>query len=151
MKRGGPLARKTRLVGKTPLKSGGFLRRGAFIPKTAIKPTRPTVTTEERDARRTVKARAQGRCEGCGTFGPTDYSHRVNEGQGGPWAASNAMALCRIPCHHWLHHNLLSARERGWYLRSYEDFRAIPVRHAWLGLVLLHDDGTITRFEEKAA
>lgn len=64
--------------------------------------------------------------------------------------ASNAMSLCRR-CHTWLHTNLLQARRLGWYLRSTEDFRSIPVQHAWIGFVILNDDGTTTRPQNREA
>lgn len=150
LSRGKPLKRVPFVSRSAPLKSGGFLKRGAFIARTAIKAKPQKVTPEERAAKKVLKGRSGLVCECCGRRRGNDFSHRVNEGQGGPWTASNGMHACRL-CHDWIGDNLLLARERGWYLRSFEDFRAIPVQHAWLGLVLLHDDGSTTRYEENAA
>lgn len=151
MKSGKPLKRSTPLRSRTQLTRSTPAQRATHLTRVAVARRRARVTPEERHARKVVKARAEGRCEGCGKHGPTDYSHRVGEGVGGPWAPSNAMALCRYPCHNDLHRYPLEARTKGWYLRSHENFRTIPVRHAWLGRVLLLDDGTTIRYEREAA
>lgn len=76
----------------------------------------------EAAARRLVKARSRGRCEGCRGVA-TDYSHRrrVNVQAGGhSWCPCNALHLCRT-CHRWAHANPEKARLRGWHVSSYTE------------------------------
>lgn len=138
-----PLRSNLPLSSRSRLSSNGRLKRTPFVAKA------PKGTSEEKTAKKVVKARSGLICEGCANRRASDFSHRVNEGQGGPWVASNGLHLCR-PCHNWIGNNLREARAKGWYLRSHENFRTIPVQHAWLGRVLLHDDGTTRRLEEVA-
>lgn len=148
MKRGGPLVRRTRLVAKTPLKSGGFLKRGAFIPKAAIKPTRPTVTPEERSARKLLTHRSGGRCEiGIGCLA-TDAHHRRNRSQGGLWAIENLLHLCRAH-HHHITVNPQAAREQGWAVPSTRDPADVPVWLSGHGYCFLNTDGSITEAPEE--
>lgn len=109
-------------------------------------PGRSKVTPEERAARWLVKARSGGWCEiqitdTCHTQA-TDFSHRIREGQGGQWSASNGLHACR-PCHSWVSLYPFGARAKGWALWSYEDSALEPVYHRgqW---VLLGDDGSVT-------
>lgn len=110
------------------------------------KPTkRPTVSPEERSARQVVKARAAGRCEGCGTTGPTDWSHRIGRAVGGPWCPTNGLALCRVRCHRRVGEDPTAARdELGWRLRSTDRPVELPARHWQMGFVLLDADGGMT-------
>lgn len=142
MKRSGPLKQskplqaRTALTRKTPLvdRSGGPKR-------TPFRPSKPTVTAAERSARKVVTARAEGRCEGCGRPGPTDYSHRIGAGVGGPWHPANALALDRA-CHQWLHANPTKARlQRGWRLQSTDNYLTFPAWVYGLGWVLIDEAG----------
>lgn len=80
----------------------------------------------EQKARRLVYARAGGRCEGCFMARPTDFSHRINRSQGGPWTAENGMHMCR-PCHSWIGDQPLAAQAKGWHLESWQNPLTEPV------------------------
>lgn len=136
LRRGKPPQARTALTRKTPLvdRSGGPKR-------TPFRPSKPTVTAAERSARKVVTARADGCCEGCGRPGPTDYSHRIGAGVGGPWHPANALALDRA-CHQWLHANPTKARlQRGWRLQSTDNFLTFPAWVYGLGWVLIDEAG----------
>lgn len=99
----------------------------------------------EAAARRIVTARAGGRCELCGVSPATDWAHRRSRAQGGPWAASNGLHLCR-PCHSWTEHYPTAANAGGW--RLVHDLRepaSVPVwlrpGSVWPGWWLLDDEG----------
>lgn len=95
---------------------------------------------KEHEARALVYARAGGRCERCLVRHPTDYSHRVNRSQGGPWSPDNGTHLCHA-CHMWIHANPNDANTDGWYLRSWQDPLTEPV-HMRRGLTWLTEIGT---------
>jgi hypothetical protein len=103
------------------------------------------VSAEERRARKLVRARSGGVCEGCGQAPATNYSHRIGRGVGGRWCPSNALDLCGsgiTGCHGYVGARPKAARdERGWRLRSTDDPLTFPVLHAVHGLVLLDADG----------
>jgi len=82
--------------------------------------------TEDR-ARPLVIARSGDRCEIDREPG-TDLAHRVDRSDGGTWAPSNLLRLCR-KCHAWTHAEPLLAVEGGWRLRSTDDPATSP---AWL-------------------
>lgn len=109
-------------------------------------PRRPVVTSEERRARRLVKRRSGGVCEiqvsreVCHGRA-LDFSHRVREGQGGPWSASNGLHACR-GCHAWLDANRAAARAKGWSLRSTDPLDG-EVMYRNRRRVVLLDDGTM--------
>lgn len=53
--------------------------------------------------------------------------------------------MCRLACHAFIGAEPRLAREeRGWRLQSTDDPAAWPVRHAWLGWVLLTPEGLWT-------
>ena len=89
---------------------------------------RKPVTSAEQLARQIVRDRAGGICEGCGKAPATDWSHRVAEGQGGPWDAANGLHLCHSD-HMWGHTEPLAARKLGWLLLSTDDFLTFPALH----------------------
>lgn len=156
------LERKTELRNTTPFESGrtplaAGPKRVAFVSK------RPTVTPEERRARKLVGLRSRGRCEGCLRPGPTEWAHRVSRAQGGPWSAVNGLALCgdltggHAPtagggCHPWSHSaaGRPICEKRGWILRRNQDPATVPVLFA-RGLVLLAADGSVTPYNREAA
>lgn len=135
MRRGGPLRRKTRL---SPAPLAARLTR-----RVQLRARRRAAGPEEKHARELVAARSGGSCEGCGRPGPIDWSHRVARSQGGPWSASNGLALCR-PDHEWAHANPVEARSVGWMLRRHEDPATAPALLHGVGWVLLGDDGSVT-------
>lgn len=154
MKRTGSWPRKAPLRARSGLSPS---QRSTQLTRTATTRKRPAVTPEERHAQSVVRARAQGRCEGCGVpagpNGPLDWAHRVGRGVGGRWTPENGLLLCRLECHEGQRRPKTAAlaKTRGWVLRSSQDPATTP---AWLhrhGLVLLTADGSITRYKEEAA
>lgn len=98
----------------------------------------------EATARRVVYARSGGRCELCGATA-TDWAHRRSRAQGGQWAPSNGLHLCR-PCHAWTELNPAAASAGGW--RLVHDLRepaSVPVWlqpvQVWPGWWLVDDEG----------
>lgn len=140
---------------KTPLKSGGSLARKPFprqqpcVGKTREpKPKTDADRAEaaaERHARRLVKARSGGWCEICGQKA-TNFQHRMNKGQGGPWSASNGIDVCGwgnySGCHGNIHQNPTYAKSKGWTVLPWRVPAEVPVylpaRGGW---VLLDDEG----------
>lgn len=92
-------------------------------------------------ARPVVAKRSGGMCECCGVKRATDMHHRKLR-RHGDHAAGNIVHLCR-PCHDWAHAEPAAALMHGFMCPSWEDPRLQPVKHAWLGRVLLVDDGTV--------
>lgn len=135
-----PLHRKTAMRNRAALN-----RQSELSLSGRIKPKRRSRTTEESAARDLVMTRAEGLCEGCGKAEPLEWSHRKARSQGGPWCASNGMALCR-PCHRFAHAHPIVAKQLGWHVSSYSN---PETRLAWTrrhGLVLLRPDGSITSY-----
>jgi hypothetical protein len=99
---------RTELRRRTPLQRTPFAAHGSGLARNApIRQKRATARATSQDgvgeglARDRVKARSGGWCEiqlpGC--FGrATDWHHRLRDGQGGLWQASNGLHLCRF-CH----------------------------------------------------
>jgi hypothetical protein len=113
---------------------------------------RAKVSPEERNARKVVRARSGGLCEGCGVRPARDWAHRVGRGQQGRWCASNGLDLCNpAGCHDRAHASPSWARERGWILLSTQDPATEPALLAGRGWVLLNNDGTTERVEKRAA
>lgn len=141
LRRSGRLARRTELKRKVGLKSR------------AIKPSRPKVSPEERDGKDIVHVRSGGLCEACGEAEAIHWHHRINEGQGGSWSASNGLHVC-LDCHNWIGDFPLSAGLLGWHLEPWRDregeLTRDPVteplrrRGEW---VVLGEDGAITPAE----
>lgn len=94
-----------------------------------------------------VYARADGRCEICGTAiasNAWECHHRKRRTQGGTDAPSNLLACCPGPsgCHHARAHGDRAAAERaGWIVRRADDSAMTPVLLAGHGRVLLSADG----------
>ncbi len=134
-----PLRAKTPLAsGSTPLRRAALLRQSARTREAAEKPRKPLVskpapvTPEERRARRLVRARSNGVCEGCDRARAAHWAHRVRRDVG-PWCPSNGLDLCAA-CHTgWAHANPTA-----------------PVRLALHGWVLLDPDGGFTSCDPPA-
>lgn len=93
--------------------------------------------------RDTVYARADGRCEGCGKFAPTELHHRRFRGRGGKHTISNLVALCgwgnHTGCHGRAHGPNAPA---GWAISQHEKRRDVHVAFdSFEGLVHLTDAG----------
>lgn len=158
-----PLQAKTELRRTTPLRATAGPRvrsvAGVGSPTGQPKPKRAKVTPEERAARKAVKARSGGVCEGCGQAPAAEWAHRVRRDVG-PWCPANGLHLCndltaragRRGCHEWSSRVERAQGEAlGWVLRTTQDYLTTPVQHARHGLVLLLPDGSITPVERSAA
>lgn len=146
--------RRTALRPGSPLVRKTELKRTAGLTRRAIKASRPVVSPEEKAAKDTARARAGGLCEiqlpGLCHGRGLDFSHRIREGQGGPWSPRNGLYACRA-CHEWTHRYPRAARVRRWALESHEiDMLDRPVlyRGAW---ALLGEDGSVTPTRRGAA
>lgn len=98
---------------------------------------------QEKEARRLVAERSGQVCEICSAARATDWHHRKNRSQGGTWAASNGLHLCRS-CHQGITETREEYYDLGWLVRSWEDEATKPVSLAAFGLVTLNDDGSWT-------
>jgi len=127
------------------------MNRAKAMTQRIVAAKRAKVTAEERAARKAVRARSGGICEGCGERPARDWAHRVGRGQGGPWCASNGLDLCNPGgCHDRAHASPEWARSMGWILRSGQDPTASPALLAGRGWVLLRDDGGFDQQEDAA-
>lgn len=137
MKRGGPLKRTKPLDGGDPLRRSTPLRSGPSREGKA-KPKRkpvdgPSEATQERQAKELVGRRSGGDCEVRSPWHlgrATNFSHRRHDGQGGPWSASNGLNACgwgnATGCHGYIHQHPEEARENGWVVPSWQDWRTAP-------------------------
>jgi hypothetical protein len=101
-------------------------------------------------ARRITRDRSGGDCElridGVCLGRATNFQHRRNRSQQGPWAPSNGIDVCgsgTTGCHGYIHQNPKEADDNGWTVLSWEHWGSKPARF-WHGLVLLSDDGSWT-------
>ncbi|WP_051393065.1 hypothetical protein [Glycomyces arizonensis] len=97
----------------------------------------------EKRARQLVRERSGGVCEVCGAARATNYQHRKNRSQGGPWSAANGLDVCgsgTTGCHGYIHAHPDEACLKGWSVRSWDDEHAIPVQ-THMGPLLLDDEG----------
>lgn len=117
---------------KTSLSRKTGLRRSAF------KPSRPTVSPEERAGKRIVHKRSGGLCEACGERPAAHWHHRVNKGQGGTWDPQNGMHVC-VECHAWIGDYSTSAGFLGWHLKPNDDPAREPLRYRGQWVVLRSD------------
>ena len=115
--------------------------------------TSPRIDPELRTSQVIVRARAQDRCERCGTSTLTAGSqvhHRHPRKVGGarrnPWInlPGNLLNLCP-GCHEWIEHHREDARDCGWLVPMGATIsRDAPMLHALHGWVYLTDDGGYT-------
>lgn len=156
MKRGGPLARTTPLqrtgglARHTELARGGPLARNH--PLAARRSTPRLVAVDlaegigEGVAKDRVSLRSGGWCEiqltGC--FGRAlDWHHRLRDGQGGLWQASNGLHVCRF-CHMAVTNTNGHRAEyeaNGWLVRTRVVPADVPVLLPTGRTVWLDDDG----------
>lgn len=108
------------------------------------RPSRPSMTTEERSCRQVVAGRSEGMCEKCGFPGNLEKAHRIARSQGGKWEASNILDLCH-GCHHGNHGSPQTAYDHGWHLHGHKvETCSMPVllRKGWsVGWAVLDDLG----------
>lgn len=94
--------------------------------------------------------RSKLRCEGCGGPGPFELHHRQYKSRGGQNVLSNALVLCgwgnHTGCHGRAHSK--AGEEDGWAVRSGFVPAEVEVVHAIYGVVLLGDDGSVTRIQQ---
>jgi hypothetical protein len=155
MKPGKPLERRTPLKSCGRLERKGALARGSGLARrAAVKASKRAALAAgtaadgigERVARDRTKARSGGWCEiqmdGC--FGrATDWHHRLRDGQGGLWQASNGLHLCR-----WCHEAVTNTRghraeyeANGWLVPTGTVPADVPVLLPTGQRVLLDDVG----------
>lgn len=158
MKRGNGLSRKTPLRATKPLKA----KRISIVPGKSsvnpIKPKRQRSEEEEEQARGAVDARSGGDCEvqieGVCQGRAREFQHRLAKVHGGPWTASNGLAVCGHGnvdgCHGYIHQHPRESYEKGWSVRSGDNpaTRRVLRRGQW---VVLGDDGTPIPWTEKDA
>lgn len=142
---GGPgLSQGTPLKQSVPLKRALEDNGKKARPVPRKRPSRPTVTAEERSCRRVVADRSEGICEKCGRAGGLEKAHRIARSQGGRWDPSNVLDLCH-DCHHGHHAEPQIAYDHGWHLRGHTaDTAATPalLRKGWrVGWALLDNEG----------
>jgi len=112
--------------------------------------------------RRALMQRSGGLCEQCGQAPATDAHHRKPRGMGGTMLTdkhqlSNLLALCSEH-HRWIEAERNKARMlvNGWLVDQHQDPRTIPAliyNPNYCGAptrCLLHDDGTLTRWDDDA-
>ncbi|MCY4726731.1 HNH endonuclease signature motif containing protein [Nocardioides sp. STR2] len=141
MKRGGPIARRTPLAARSTISRRGSHGKAPNPPKARRKAKsrglkRPSM---DADLRTSIYCRAGGLCDRCGVgLDPDAWEchHRKLRSRGGPDTFGNLVALCS-GCHHWAHHNVALATDRGFIVPSWMDPDEMPVwRHDrawWLG------------------
>lgn len=104
------------------------------------------MNAQETRARLVVAERSSGICEVCHREWATDWHHRLNRSQGGMWAASNGLHLCRR-CHRIITTHPTWATELGYAVEPGNDPAATPIRYLTeygpVG-VLLDDNGGMT-------
>lgn len=123
-------------------KRASAMKRGQALTRRVTKAKRAKVTAEERNGRKIVRDRSQGRCEiGIGCVA-TEQHHRRNRSQGGSWKPSNLLHLCHVH-HSHVTTNPQAAREQGWAVASHQDPAHTPVWLAGRGFAFLTDDGSI--------
>jgi hypothetical protein len=116
---------------------------------------RPSVSPEERRARKLVRTRSGGACEGCDQAAATNCSHRISRGVGGLWCPANLLHLCgsgTTGCHGYIEDEPTSARdERGWRLESTDIPTEMPVLLAGVGWALLDANGGVVQVDAESA
>lgn len=75
--------------------------------------------------------------------------HRILRSQGGRDTFANMVTLC-ARCHHWVHHNVRTARDAGWLVHANGRPAEVALRHhSWpAGAIWLNDDGTVSLIRE---
>lgn len=107
-------------------------------------------TMTEASARRAVYTRSGGVCEACLSRRATEWHHRKNRSQGGPWSPENGLHLCSA-CHAWITAHPEAAVAVGWAVRGHADPAQVPVYLGGRRQVLLTVEGTYAEIAAGAA
>ena len=122
------------------------------MKRSPFKSKRPTVTAEERNTKKIVKARSGGICEVCGRAEAVQMHHRRKAGR--VWSPANVLHVCGLGnysgCHGHIEQNPTAAKEQGWWLLPIHNPEDEPVFLAGRGRVFLLDDGSMTQQESAA-
>ncbi|QDM55958.1 HNH endonuclease [Gordonia phage Trax] len=108
-------------------------------------------STNEKECRRIVYERSEGVCEICCMAPAQSVHHRRKRSHGGPWTAANCIHICgdgTRGCHGWIEANPKKAHDRGYWVWSWEDERAMPIL-LWGDWVLLQEDGSKIKTTER--
>jgi hypothetical protein len=92
-----------------------------------------------REARPVVDARSRGICERCG-IQRAGHKHHRKLRRHGDHRPANLLDLCS-DCHRWVHEHVAQSYEFGYLVRSTNNPRIVPVKHARFGWVRLLDNG----------
>lgn len=125
------------------------IQRRTALARTRMVKRRLARTAEEARARQLVAARSGGQCELDAADPATDMHHRKNRSQGGAWAPSNLLHICREH-HTWITTHPVLACKQGWAVRRGGDPATVPARLAQ-GWALLDDLGRATSTHLEAA
>jgi hypothetical protein len=142
VRRSGPLPRRTELKRTTELPRGVDLVRVTPLRQRAVPATphaKLAASAEraaEKLAREIVGERSGGWCEiripGECLGRMSNWCHRIAEGQGGRWLASNGVGGCgsgTTGCHGWTHRNPALAEAHGWIVApTYQVVDGLRVR-----------------------
>lgn len=96
-----------------------------------------------RESRPIVEVRSGGVCERCGIARATNIHHRKLR-RHGDHRPANLVHLCgtgTTGCHGHVHANVQESYELGFLVRSTNNPRIVPVKHARFGWVRLLDNG----------
>lgn len=124
---------------RSPLSRGLPLRRSRPIRR---KRARARVVEWTEEAGKEALAKRSKCCERCGKGGPLDWHHRKNKSQGGTWAPSNGLLLCRYPCHDQVTNTRPEYYDAGWCVKEWQDPVDVPFEHWQWGKVKISDDST---------
>ncbi len=129
---------------KTPM------QRSSQLTRALMKRKRARATPEERNARKVVAARSEGRCEVCGQTRAGNTHHRRKAGR--VWTPSNLLHVCgsgTTGCHGHIEGNPAASIEQGWWVPSHRDPATVPCWLSGRGWCLLSDDGDLTELDDE--
>lgn len=100
----------------------------------------------EMATRKLVAARSGGQCEMCGMARAESVHHRRKRSQGGPWSATNCVAVCGDGlrgCHGWIEGHPAMSAAAGFHLCPGDDPAQVAINSGIHGRVLLGADGSV--------
>lgn len=124
------------------------LKRTAMVRRRKPARVKPGEWTE--DAGKKALALRSKCCERCGAGGPLDWHHRKNRSQGGTWAPSNGLLLCRFPCHALVTDTRPEHYDAGWCVKAWQTPAEFPFEHWQWGKVRISDDSSTYLMEGAA-
>jgi hypothetical protein len=122
------------------VRRGGPLKRTALLRRSRPARVKPGEWTEAA-GKKAVGLRSTC-CEKCGGGGLLDWHHRKNRSQGGTWAPSNGLLLCRFPCHALVTDTRPEYYDAGWCVEGWQDPAEVPFEHWQWGRVRISDNST---------